>query len=274
MGLGGYLTWTAAAREIYSLTGKKSFPFEQHDQLIKPISSEIFYNNPHIWQPHDGLNENCVPMQLNNPSSNYCKRDTPEKAFHRFDCHIINQVCEPYGIRNPSLKCDLFFDELERQEIDRLTSMLGENFIVIEPFSNTDYTPNRVYPFEKWQMIVDALKEHVQIVQVGTSVRKLKGCIDLTFAGSFRVACGIIGKSSVFIASEGGLVHGATAVGTKSVVVLTGYQNSKMVAYPQNINIDISNHGPCGLKTSCSKCIQDTKDHDYRKIIEEVQSIV
>ena len=45
------------------------------------------------------------PMVLNNPSANYCKKDTQNKAFHRQDSHIIEQYCEVYGIKNPTLKC-------------------------------------------------------------------------------------------------------------------------------------------------------------------------
>lgn len=270
MGLGGYLTWTAAAREIYSRTNTRCFPFEQHGQLIKPISSEIFYNNPYIWQPKDGKNENCIPLQLNNPSANYCKKDTPEKAFHRTEKHIIQQVCEPYGIQNPDLKCDIYLDHIEEKYVLDITSALDNDYVTIEPFSNHDYTPNREYPFDKWQKIVNDISKYTQVVQVGTSPKKLENCIDLRFTKSFRIASGIIGKSKLFISSEGGLVHAATAFGTRSLVVITGYQDRRMVEYPQNINIVISNHGPCGLKVPCFDCALDAKVHDHEKITSEI----
>ena len=271
MGLGGYLTWTAAAREIYKRSGLKSFPFEQHGQAIKPIQSEIFYNNPHMWQPKSAINENCIPLQLNNPASNYCKQDTPDKAFHRFERHIIQQVCESYGIKNPELKCDIFLDDLEEQQVQLAASGLEKDFVTIEPFSNHDYTPNREYPFEKWQEVVDEISKIIQVVQVGTGPKKLKNCVDLTFTDSFRVACGIIGKSKLFISSEGGLVHGATAFNTQSVVIITGYQDRRMVEYPQNKNIVISNHGPCGLKKPCFNCMTDARDHDHKEIVHAIR---
>ena len=91
MGLGGYLTWTAVAREIHQAAGTKVFPFEMHGQFIKPVKTEIFNNNPYIQQEFD--NTIGAPMQLNNPATNYCKQDTPEKAVHRYDRHIIEQIC-------------------------------------------------------------------------------------------------------------------------------------------------------------------------------------
>ena len=71
----------------------------------------------------------------------------------------------------------------------------------------------------------------------------------------------------MFLSSEGGLVHAATAFNTKSVVIITGYQSEEMVAYPQNININISKHGPCGLKKECPECKKAAEEHDWREIV-------
>jgi hypothetical protein len=40
-----------------------------------------------------------------------------------------------------------------------------------------------------------------------------------------------------------------------------------MVAYPANINVDISSHGPCGLKIDCELCISDVDKHDENEIV-------
>ena len=71
----------------------------------------------------------------------------------------------------------------------------------------------------------------------------------------------------MFISSEGGLIHAANSVGTKAAVVMTGYQEKKMVCYPENINIDISTHGPCGLKIPCKDCEQDVENHNPDEIV-------
>jgi hypothetical protein len=49
---------------------------------------------------------------------------------------------------------------------------------------------------------------------------------------------------------------------------LTGYQGYDMVAYPNNINIDISTHGPCGLKIDCDKCSDDVYNHNENDIVD------
>lgn len=265
MGLGGYLTWTAAARELHSRTGLKCFPFEQHGNFIKLIKSPIFHNNPHFEQ--DFSEKNCVPLQLNNPATNYCLNDLHDRAIHKKDNHIIHTICNFYGIDNPQLKCEIFLDESEKKEVNKILDGLPEEFITIEPFSNTDYTINRGYPFKKWQKIVDDLANDFNIVQIGMSPLLLKGVLDLRGKTTFRTAGGIIEKSKLLLSSEGGLTHLSTAFDTPAFVILTGYQTLKMVKYPQNLYLDISNHGPCGYKRLCKDCQEDAINHDVKEAI-------
>jgi hypothetical protein len=291
MGLGGYLTWTAVAREIRKKYGKniKLMPVEQHGSfykfLYKHKDIEVFKDNEDFCLSYNegSLNNNMIlPLVLNNPNANYCKKDTPTKAFHRTDRHIIEQVCELYDITDPVLKCylkpqaeDWWFKEKIGDWFDISLSIHQDPppFITIEPNSKINYTPNRVYQFEKWQNIVNALKDKIPFVQVGTEgSRVLDNVINWTGQSSFKNTAGIIGYSRLFLSSEGGLVHAATAVDTKSIVIITGYQSEKMVAYPQNININISNHGPCGLKTECPKCKKDAEDHDWKEVVSLIEN--
>ena len=270
MGLGGYLTWTALGREIKDRFGAQVIPVEIHGNATKLIKSPIFYNNPSFIQ--DFNNQFGIQIALNNPATNYCEKDTPTRAFHKSTKHIIETICNPYGIENPGLKCEIFFDKNEMISIEKICDKLPDKFITIEPFSKSNYTKNRAYPLEKFQKIVNNISKEIAVVQVGLpGPSKLENVIDLTGKTSFREAAGVIGKSKLFVATESGLVHAATAVDTKSVVVITGYQTKKMVAYPQNINVDISSHGPCGLKDTCPECKKDADSHDENEITQLIR---
>ena len=275
MGLGGYLTWTAAAREIRKVTGDevKLLPVEQlPNGFLKLIKSEAFRGNKDFFM-HNGSeydsDQIVLPLVLNNPNANYCKKDTPEKAYHRTDSHIIQQICECYNISNPELKCVLELDCEEKVFANDFHDCIlnCERFIVIEPYSKDNYTPNRLYPFKKWQNIVDALCDSIRIIQVGNEGKVLNNVEDLTGDTTFREAAALIGRSDLFLSSESGLVHAATAVDTKCISIVTGYQDMRMVAYPQNINVNISSHGPCGLKVECPSCKKDADDHDWKEIV-------
>jgi ADP-heptose:LPS heptosyltransferase len=277
VGLGGYLTWTAVARELVHSTGvSKAFPFEQHGNLIKAVKTPIFENNPYILQEFDS-NIMAVPMQLNNPHTNYCKEDTPQKAVHRYDKHIIEQICEAYGIRNPKLKCELYFAESEKQEVDDILdqhNIVGD-FIVIEPQSNDEYTVNKKYPIEKWQHVANELmRQGHNLVQIGTHTKDqlLDGVIDLTGKTSFRTAAIIISKSRLFVSSEGGLMHAANAVGKDAVILYTGFIHPTMTCYSENINLWIgASHGPCGMKILCRQCLSDSESHDPNQILDAIR---
>ncbi len=276
MGLGGHLTWTAVAREISQRAPDvKVLPCKNRSGIFEVVRCEVFKNNPYILQDSLADASYFLPMLLDNPAANYCKKDTPEKAFHNTEFHIIEQACQVYGIQKPELKCDIFLTEEEVLSVENSLINIPKEFVTIEPFSKTNYTPNRAYPFDKFQEVVNKLSKDVAVVQVGnTAAAKLDNAIDLRGNTTFREASGIIGKSKAFISCEGGLVHAATAFQTKSVVILTGYQSEKMVAYPQNININISTHGPCGLKIKCPTCTEDRNKHDCKEIIRAARSLL
>ncbi len=275
MGLGGYLTWTATAREIRKKYGThiKLLPVEQHGSLMKYIKNEVFEGNSDFCN-NLSLSEGyqLLPLVLNNPEANYCKKDTPEKAYHRYDKHIIAQQCEIYGIKNPDLRCILNISSNDLFSVRNYINNVikTDKFITIEPISKVNYTKNRVYPFDKWQKIVNELSKKTTVVQVGLKdSQKLENVIDATGKFSFKKTARLIGFSNLFMSSEGGLVHANTCFSTgKSLVIFTGYQSEQMVGYPQNINVNISSHGPCGMKSDCPECKKDAEDHDWQKIVE------
>ena len=216
-------------------------------------------------------------MQLNNPETNYCKKDTREKAVHRYDRHIIQQICEFYGIKNPELKCELYFSDAEEQFARNIifnNNLSKEKFIVIEPQSNDEYTVNKKYPLDKWQYIANTLvKKGYQLVQLGKNNKDqvLDGVVNLTGKTTFRQAAAIIKLANLFVSSEGGLMHAANAVSTSSVIVISGFIHPDMTCYSNNTNIWLGKtHGPCGMKVHCSACFNESETHDPEEIIESV----
>jgi ADP-heptose:LPS heptosyltransferase len=270
MGLGGHLTWTAVARELVhksQVNGLKILPVEASgNNIINIIQSEVFSNNPYFTT--DTAYEPKFVLPMNLPETNYCKQDLPHRVVQRGDKHIIEQICEYYDILEPELRCEFFLLNEEKQKAREILKKVDKNFIVIEPHSKTNYTPNRSYSFEKWQKIVNELSELRTVIQIGAKGSKiLDNVIDFTGIVTFREATEIIEHSDLFLSTEGGMAHGATTTSTKSIIIFTGYQSEKMVAYPQNININISSHGPCGLKIPCEQCKKDVESHNEKEIV-------
>ena len=276
MGLGGYLAWTGVIRELSTRVPKntKILPCEVHGgQITKIVQSPVFENNPYVYSGEEGVK--IFPLILNNPQANYCKLDTPTYTKHRFDKHMIAQMCEVYGIEDPDIKCEMFFLQEEKDKVKKILTDNGitDRYVTIEPHSKQNYTPNRKYSFEKWQNVVDCLKDKIQFVQLGAPSSKiLNNVTSLIGKTSFREAALVIEKSAIFVSTEGGLSHVANAVDKKSLIVLTGYQGYDMVAYPNNINVSIASHGPCGLKIKCKDCEKDVLEHDEQELINIIKT--
>lgn len=283
MGLGGILTWSAVAREIVKKSGNpdlKILPIEASNgsSAFKVIRSEIFQNNPKYATSLEPNISNywCFPLVLNDPRTNYCIQDLPDRAVHRHDKHVIQQICEVYGIKGAELKCELYLTEAEKKYAQQLIASEDPRPIcVIEPHCKQEYGVNKLYPFQKWQLVVDSLPG-IRFVQVGVvGNQALQNVLDLSGKTSFREAAAVISLADLYLGAEGGLMHAANAVGTKAVIIFTGFLHPTMTGYPENVNIWIGrDHGPCGMKILCQKCYNNAQQHDPNEIVSEVSRVL
>lgn len=285
-GIGGHLFWSAVARELHRVTSKRALFYER---LCSPSAvtferfptgdAGVWDGNPHVYlddgtdRPYD---VQCV--MLNDPETNYCKLDTPDRCVQRHDKHVVRQICERFGFEPKSVSPELYLTERERQDARALIDArvpaqtpFGP-FVTVEPCTKDGYTVNKTYPFEKWQRVVDALREHVDVVQVGApGSRALDGVYSAVGMTDFRGAAALQEMAALHIGSEGGLMHSARAVGTKSVVVVTGFLHPTMTCYPEDTVLWVGvGHGPCGLKVRCERCAAECAAHDPQEIIDAV----
>jgi ADP-heptose:LPS heptosyltransferase len=90
------------------------------------------------------------------------------------------------------------------------------------------------------------IRNDIAFVQVGTHTSEAIPEVDLNLIGRTSLAevAGLIRGAVLHLDNEGGLVHLARCVGTKSCVVF-GPTSSRYFGYPGNINIDPSFCGGC-----------------------------
>ncbi len=285
MGLGGYLTWTAVARELKQRDPERPIVFTTSPSFWNrlrgrphgaPIDSEVFAHNPHLTPAKD-LRPSDDPryVWLDDPQYRYHSLITREHVRFKSGGHIIELLCRQFDITHPRLQCELFLTEDERGKAADLTSGWSR-FLTVEPHAKADFTANKGWAFERWQAVVEGLGRECRIVQVGVGGKPvLRGVTDMTGQLTFRQTAALIGRSALLLSTEGGLTHAANAVGTRAVVVYGGYQPPSPTAYPGNINLyaDIS-CAPCGLRVPCPIGLQCmgliTPDH----VIEAARTIL
>ncbi len=183
---------------------------------------------------------------------------------HPATCHQLaleavarkkNRCTLPHSLAGISYGGDLLDVDLDRN-VDR-RFRLPKDYITVHNGTDVAYmidgrpigdiTSTKVYPH--FAEVIAQLKEDlpdIRVVQLGGSNCKAITGIDLDLIGktTLRETAGIIAGSRLHLDSEGGLVHLAASLGTKSCVIF-GPTPADYFAYPSNINLEPLFCGNC-----------------------------
>ena len=212
-------------------------------------SSPVFDNNPYLSQ--GWISRNSIVIQRADPKNHYVLEELEDRYLWKDNMHAVETICANYGVAPKSIKPDLFFSDREQENNEKRLKLSGRDYIAIEPNGKTDYfADNRLWFFERWQLLVDQLSESSEIIQVGDGTgSSLENVKDLSSKLTFRETAWVISQSKLFIGTIGGLMHAARAVETKSVILYSGTEKVDMAGYSENVNlikpVDCS---PCGFK--------------------------
>lgn len=229
-------------------------------------------NRSHLWMQAWYYKRSCASgfqfVYMDLPVHSYVKNIEEDRYHWKSGGHIIDIIGASLGLSNVPHQCELYFTFDEEACIDRLVKELSLHvpFLVIEPNTNTDFFGDlRAWPFNRWQAVVDTLREEypeLPVVQVGVKGScVLKGVLDTCGLLSFRETALLIQRSCLFMGTEGGLMHVANAVQTAGLIVWSGVTDPNFAGYPDKDQIvHIGAHcAPCGLFGSCPnhhECIQ------------------
>lgn len=155
------------------------------------------------------------------------------------------------------LKQEDAYLELNPDFAARFNELSLKNYITINYGADTfgrDYQQTKVWPLRYYGQFVKLFKEKypdVQIVQIGTKDAQMIEGVDRTVFGEDLFLVEYILKNARFhFDCEGGMVHMATALGTKCVV-LFGPTPEFFYGYKKNINI---------VAPKCQYCMGATED--------------
>lgn len=201
-------------------------------------SEEIFRGNPNVAKPG-------------------CERDADIEfvPFYKGN-RLYNRQQGNRWIWNYEFKAipgEMFFDETEKRNSLRY----GKGFILIEP--HVPYwkssAVNKDWGFENYQAVTDRLKAQGYTVaqfKSRSGDRMLEG-VEKLRSMSFRDALGILSHARMYIGPEGGLHHGAAAVGVPAVVIFGGFIPPQVTGYDFHKNLAGSDEF-CGSLKPCSHC--------------------
>jgi hypothetical protein len=147
---------------------------------------------------------------------------------------------------------EMFFAEVER----RAAAPHGRGFILLEPNVPAWKTssPNKRWPAARWIELAQRLRrgghDVCQFSYPGATVRLPVRQIP---ARSLREALAVLAAARLYVGHEGGMHHGAAAVGVSGVVLFGGFIPPQVTGYDMHANLAGSDEF-CGSLRPCDHC--------------------
>jgi hypothetical protein len=152
---------------------------------------------------------------------------------------------------------EVFFDASETDYAKRYF-MAGS--IIIEPnvpARKGVYITNKAWGLARYQEVVNVLTARGHnVYQFLLGDRPILKGVRRIQAHTFRQAVAILKRASLYIGTEGGLHHGAAAVGTPAVVLFGGWLPPSVLGYESHVNLTGGETEACGLFRVCEHCRQ------------------
>lgn len=154
--------------------------------------------------------------------------------------------------------------DLDESVMPTYESLKLKNYITINCGNGTrkgDHAVAKSWPTERFDKVVEMFKcrfKGYEVIQIGAADAPILHNANRYFLGEdFKLVEYILRNAVFHLDIEGGMVHLATQLGTKCVV-LFGQSNEAYYSYETNINIKAGNcHGCAGLYKDINRCARD-----------------
>lgn len=169
---------------------------------------------------------------------------------------LYNTAGENRWIWNYEFKAqpgEIWFTPDEKKFADQFSG----DFVVIEPNvpAFKSVAPNKQWPVDRYEAVAKTLMGRglrvLQFAYSGAQARLHSATMVNT--PSFRHGLAILSKASLYIGPEGGLHHGAAAVGARAVVLFGGFIPPQVTGYDTHTNLT-GGYEACGSWSPCSHC--------------------
>lgn len=237
MGLGDQLIATGLARGA-AARGKRIAFGDGRRISWDRHSTEIFRGNPNIAAPgSEGAPDiEWHPYRKGNRLYNRIAPDRSRWFWNEF---------------NP-VPGELFFDAAEVQAGARL----GSGFVLVEPNveRHKSSAVNKEWGFAKYKAVsLSLLAEGYRVAQFAYPGAQLLPGTEKFPASTFRDALAVLSNAALYVGPEGGMHHGAAAVGVPAVVIFGGWISPSSTGYAAHVNLT-GGADACGRLSPCQHC--------------------
>lgn len=254
MGFGDDLVATGLAKGLHA-QGKRA-AFGNGKKIIwGPWSEEIFRRNPNVAKPGSEGSADLIWFDY-------------YKGHRKYNAHDIKKIRWVWNYDFKVTPGEIFFSAEE----DAFRQVAQRDFILVEPNIpwHKSVAVNKDWGLKNYQAVVDLLlRDGCVVVQTNYGRDKLKG-VRFATTPTFRHALALMSRAKVVLVPEGGLHHGAAAVGVPAVVLFGGFIPPAVMGYDEHVNLTGGATGFCGSLNKCYHCSDAMK----RISVEEVYQAV
>lgn len=203
-----------------------------------PWSDEIFRHNPNVATPGSERLPNLEWIDY-------------YKGHRKYNTHTSDRWLWNYDFRpTPG---EIYFDLHETNFFNSLVA----DYILIEPNVpwHKSVAPNKDWSLKKYQAVTDELlRQGERVAQISYGRDRLKG-VEVIKVDTFRKALAALSQAKFAVLPEGGMHHGAAALGVPAVVIFGGFIPPKVTGYDFHYNLT-GGAEACGSLQACDHCRQ------------------
>ena len=229
------------------------------------IKEAVWENNPHITSIP--TSENKISLQFNKVPERFTKQKWNVSR------HTIVSRCKHFGYDNPEIHTHMFFNNNEQAKIKKLRENLPKHFVVVEPHAKISWCAQKQYPLHKWQKIVDTISKEYTVIQMSHPENaSLNNVVNISNEiNNFREAACFLQYATLFMSTEGGLMHACNATHTPCLIIFSPLFDPLFTKYDNvtDIWVKTNSHKNCFREGDCATCRKIMSEHDEEIVIEK-----
>lgn len=241
MGIGDQVMAAGRAKLLHKATGKRICIGKYPTILWSPLYNQ----NPYLVSPSEGDSGACKWLEDSPGSRPYI--DYQGTRLHSDNRRMVGKKFRRWVfMKNHSPEpMEIFFTHQEEWERDQLRK---RPYILLSPHIKSKAPPNKKWPFEYYQQLVDNLKNDLHIIQSKKdhSEEELMGVDGRQL--NVRELAVYISTAALVICSEGLLHHLAAAFNTPAIVFFGGFISPNVTGYDYQQSIYVQDKDVLGVR--------------------------
>lgn len=239
VGLGDNLMASGMARGA-AARGKRIAFGDGHKIIWDTHSPTIFKGNPNIAAPGSERDRDLEWIAFHRGSRIYNHHDIPgDRWVWNYEFNIV-----------PG---EVFFSKDE----EKFAAAYGKGFVLIEPNvpAQKSVAANKQWGVERYDAVAASLlASGIDVRQFYYGVGHRCQGVKTIWTPTFRSALSVLKNAALYIGPEGGLHHGAAAVGIPGVVLFGGFIPPEVTGYDTHTNLTGGEKHACGSLKPCPHC--------------------